>query len=127
MKKNILLFGLLFLLTIIIVLFSSFPLLKIAKIDEQFTFTVRQTYRELFSKKNRHLFVGHFADGAQAWIGAVVWPVFIFLCNLACNVLSLYRPCTGMASYCYRCCGKFVYLVWVVCLYNYLFVSPYIA
>ncbi len=72
-------FGLLFLLTIIVVFFSSFPLFKISEINEQFTFTVRQTYRELFSKKNRHLFIGHFADGAQAWVGAIVWPIFIFI------------------------------------------------
>ena len=48
-------------------------------INEKFSFSFLQTYKELFSKKNRNILIGYFADGVQGLIGALVWPLFIFL------------------------------------------------
>ena len=72
-------FGLLFLLAITFIVLSGFYLNKISKINEEFIFTTRQSLQELFSKKNRHLFVAYFSDGVQAIIGAIIWPLFIFI------------------------------------------------
>ncbi|MGB0757794.1 MAG: MFS transporter [Patescibacteria group bacterium] len=72
-------FGLLFILSVAFVLFSSLYVRKIPVIKEKYSYGYLQTYRELFSKKHRRLFIGFFADGVQGMVGAIIWPVFIFL------------------------------------------------
>ena len=68
----------LFLISSIIVFFSIFPLLKIKKTQERFSFGYFQTFKTLFSKKFRKFFVGLSAIGAEEAVGTIVWPIFIF-------------------------------------------------
>ncbi|MBL7045805.1 MAG: MFS transporter [Parcubacteria group bacterium] len=55
------------------------PLFFIPAIREKYEFGYFETFKKLFSKKQRPLFLGYAGDGAQSTVTAVVWPIFIFL------------------------------------------------
>ncbi len=78
----------LFALIIFFIFLSSLYLKKIPSINEQFTYSLRKTYSELFSRKNFRLFIAYFSDGMQSSVGMIVWPLFIFLL-LEGNFLSV--------------------------------------
>lgn len=57
---------------------SVVPLYFVHEVYERFEWTYIETFRKLFSKKNRSLFLGYAADGAQTAVATILWPVFIF-------------------------------------------------
>lgn len=57
---------------------STIPILFIKPINEKYSYSYFQTFKELFSKKNKNLFLAYMGDGAEAIVGVVIWPVFIF-------------------------------------------------
>ena len=72
-------FNWLFWIVLSIELISVLPLFKVPNKKEKYSYGYWQTWRELFSKKNRGLLLAYFADGFQGAAGYVVWPIFIFL------------------------------------------------
>lgn len=72
-------YDVLFLVAMIIFALSVFPLFLTPNVEEKFSFGYFQTYRELFKKKNRRMFLSYAADGMQNMVGIVVWPIFIWL------------------------------------------------
>ena len=71
-------FTALFAIALGIDLVSTLPILFIKPINEKYSYSFFQTFKELFSKKNRRLFWAYFGDGAEAIVGVVIWPIFIF-------------------------------------------------
>lgn len=43
-----------------------------------FDWGVRETWRRLFSRENRHVAVGEFANGAETIVNLIVWPIFLY-------------------------------------------------
>jgi len=72
-------YGALLMFAMIIYIMSVIPLFLIPDVRENYSFSYWQTYKEVFKKKNRRMFFAYGADGVQSIVGAVVWPVFIWL------------------------------------------------
>lgn len=72
-------YGWLFFLMVLILGVSTFYLKNTPDINERFSYSFLQTYREFLSKKNRRMVAAFFADGVQTVFGIVVWPLFIFM------------------------------------------------
>ena len=71
-------FSILFLISIIIASISIFPILLLRSVQEKYSYSYFQTFKELFKKKNRKLFWAYSGDGAETMVGAIIWPIFIF-------------------------------------------------
>lgn len=71
-------FQTLFVIAVFLYLLSIIPLFKIPRTYEKFTWTVKQTWRNFFSKKRRPEVLAFMADGAESSIGTIVWPIFMF-------------------------------------------------
>jgi MFS family permease len=71
-------FNLLFVIAIILYLFSFIPYLIIPKTREKFSWTYRESWKNFFLKKNRKTIFAFMSYGAENLIGIVVWPIFIF-------------------------------------------------
>ena len=68
----------LFLAAAAIIVVSIFPLFLTPKVEEKFSFGYLETFKHFFAKKNRRMVTAYAADGAEATVGALIWPVFIF-------------------------------------------------
>lgn len=71
-------FSVLFIIAIIIIVISIFPLFLIRPNPEKYSFGYLQTFKELFAKKNRKIFLAYGADGAETVVAVTIWPIFIF-------------------------------------------------
>lgn len=71
-------FKLVFIIVIILVVTSMIPMSFVPKIKEKFTWSYVKVWKEFFSKKNRKMMITYMADGAENWIGGVLWPIFIW-------------------------------------------------
>jgi len=71
-------FGALFIIAIVIISFSIFPLFLIKSNSEKYSYGYFQTFKELLSKRNRRIFLAYSADGAETVIAVTIWPIFIF-------------------------------------------------
>lgn len=71
-------FSILFLISIIIASISIFPILLLRSVREKYSYSYLQTFKELFSRKNRKLFLAFSGDGAETMVGIIIWPIFIF-------------------------------------------------
>ena len=71
-------FNLVFVISIILVLIAIIPLLFLPEVKEKFSWSYKRTWQEFFSKKNRQMMVAYMGDGAENWIGGVLWPIFIW-------------------------------------------------
>lgn len=71
-------YGLLFILAISIYFLALIPLYHLPRINETFTWTYRQTWRVFFSKKMRSAVFAYTGDGAENFVGTVIWPIFIW-------------------------------------------------
>ncbi|HHH12400.1 MAG TPA: MFS transporter, partial [Candidatus Moranbacteria bacterium] len=72
-------FEVLFFLSVALYLLAVWPLSKISRVNERYTWSYAQTWRELFSVRRRRDFYAFLASGAESGIGLVVWPIFLFL------------------------------------------------
>lgn len=68
-----------FLAALVIFILSSLPLLYLTETKERFDFSYIDTFKLLFSKKNRKLLYAYAGDGGQTVVGLIFWPVFIYL------------------------------------------------
>jgi YQGE family putative transporter len=71
-------FNILFLVGCLIFFLSFFPLIKLPKTREKFTWSRTETIKKVFLKKNRKLALFFFLDGAETVLGIFVWPIFIY-------------------------------------------------
>jgi len=69
----------LLLIAAIFVLFSIVPIFFVSVSQETFEYGFWQTFKILFSKKERSLLILYAAEGAENVVGFLVWPIFIFL------------------------------------------------
>lgn len=72
-------FNMLFVFGIMLYLLSFIPLLKIPHTREKFSWSYQETWRKFLSKEHRRTVLAFCADGAENAVGAVVWPIFIFV------------------------------------------------
>ena len=72
-------FSALFLTATSLFVFAVAPFSIIPRTKEKFTWSYKQTWKHLLSRKNRHIVLGLMANGAENTIGLVVWPIFIYL------------------------------------------------
>ncbi|OGF34620.1 hypothetical protein A2223_00520 [Candidatus Falkowbacteria bacterium RIFOXYA2_FULL_35_8] len=72
-------FGILFISALIIYLASALPLFMIPEVKEEYSFGYLESFKQLFSAKNKRMLWSYSADGAQGFIGMVLWPLFIWL------------------------------------------------
>lgn len=68
----------LFIIAIVLFLVSSIPYFTIPRTRETFSWNYSQTWKQLFSKKNRSMLIPLIADGAENIVGVIIWPIFIF-------------------------------------------------
>jgi hypothetical protein len=68
----------LFLLALSMYLLASLPLSHLPKVEEQFSWSHRKTWRTLFSKKMRSSVIAYAGDGAESIAGLIIWPIFIW-------------------------------------------------
>jgi len=68
----------LFLLAVIIYLISWLPFSRLPQVKEKFSWSYGETWRRLFSKKNKDNFLAYAGSGAESVVGSVVWPIFIW-------------------------------------------------
>ncbi|MCK5021939.1 MAG: MFS transporter [Candidatus Pacebacteria bacterium] len=70
-------FNVLFVMAIILYLLSIIPLLKLPRTKEKFTWTIKETWKNFFSRKRRPEVLAFMADGGEGIIGGMIWPVFM--------------------------------------------------
>jgi len=71
-------FDVLFIITIILFFTSGIPYLTIPLTREKFSWTLKQTWQQFFSRKRRKMVLAYMAFGAENVITLVVWPIFIY-------------------------------------------------
>jgi MFS family permease len=72
-------FGWLFILSIILVLFSALPLFWVSNRYEEYSWSYAETLKRLFARRNRTLLLGYIGDGIQWGVQLIIWPLFVFL------------------------------------------------
>ncbi len=71
-------FNHLFIIAIILYALSVIPLLNIPRTKEKFTWSIKTTWKNFFSKKRRPEMLAFMADGGEGIIGGIIWPIFMF-------------------------------------------------
>ncbi|MEA2112896.1 MAG: MFS transporter [Patescibacteria group bacterium] len=71
-------FQVLFIIAVLLYILSVIPLFKLPRTREKFTWSIKQTWGNFFSKKRRPEVLAFMADGAESSIGTIVWPIFMF-------------------------------------------------
>jgi len=71
-------YEILFLIAIVIYLFSILPLLYLPRTKEKFSWSYFETWKEFFSKKRRGVVLAFMNDGAENAFTIIIWPIFIF-------------------------------------------------
>ena len=68
----------LFFLAISIYLIALIPFSQLPQVKEEFSWTYKETWRRLLSKKMRCSVLAYAGDGAESVVGAIIWPIFIW-------------------------------------------------
>lgn len=71
-------FNSLLLIVIGMYVLSIFPIIFIQPTHETYSYGYRESFGQLFAKRNRSLLLGYAGDGMQEIIGLVIWPIFIY-------------------------------------------------
>ncbi len=71
-------FDVLFIIAIVLFIISGIPYLTIPHTKEKFSWSLKRTYQELFSKNKRKIIIAYVADGSENVVGLVIWPIFIY-------------------------------------------------
>jgi len=71
-------FDVLFVIAIVLYLFSFIPYLTIPRTKEKFSWTYKESWKNFFLKKNRKTILAFMSYGAEDLVGMIVWPIFIF-------------------------------------------------
>ncbi len=67
----------LFVIVMILLGLSFFPLIVTKQVKEKFSFGYFETFKLLFTKRRRIL-MAYGAEGAEAAVGLVIWPIFMY-------------------------------------------------
>ncbi len=68
----------LFFLAISIYLIALIPFSQLPQVKEEFSWTYKETWRRLLSKKMLGSVLAYAGDGAESVVGAIIWPIFIW-------------------------------------------------
>ncbi|MFC1720887.1 MFS transporter [Patescibacteria group bacterium] len=68
-----------FLVSAFLFLFSIIPAFFIESTREHYSWGYLETFKKLFHKENRGMFIAFTADGFQSIVSAIIWPIFIFM------------------------------------------------
>jgi YQGE family putative transporter len=71
-------FSRIFFAAIFIYLLAIVPYMALPDKEEKYSWGIRKTFREFFSKKMRTLVLANMANGAENSVGVVIWPIFIW-------------------------------------------------
>ncbi len=71
-------FGAVFIFAALALLTTVVPTVFIRTIYERYEWGFIESFKKLFAHQNRALLYAYTADGAQAVVSAVIWPIFIF-------------------------------------------------
>lgn len=71
-------FDILFIITMVILGLAIIPLGKLSEVKARFEFSYLQSFKELLKRGNQRLGIAYLADGAQGFVGIVIWPIFIY-------------------------------------------------
>jgi len=71
-------YGVLFLLGTVIFLLALIPFAKLPKVEENYSWGYRQTFKEFLSAKRRKTLIAYIGDGAESMVGLIIWPIFIW-------------------------------------------------
>jgi len=71
-------FSVVFVISIIIMLGSLIPLWFMNDAYEQYSWNYIDSFKHLFARGNRSLFLAHSANGAQGIAISVFWPIYVF-------------------------------------------------
>ncbi len=72
-------FSTVFLISICIMLISMAPLWFLNTTFEQYSWRYIETFKHLFARRNRALFLAHASNGAQGAVTLFFWPVYVFM------------------------------------------------
>ena len=71
-------YDILFLLAVVIYLMSLIPLAMLPKTKERFSWSYKRTWKEFLSNKRKRTVLAYMGDGAEAVVGVIIWPIFIW-------------------------------------------------
>ncbi len=71
-------YNILFVISILVFLLSSVPLLSLPRTGERYEWTYIKTFKEFFSKKRRKTLMAYAGDGAESMVSGMIWPIFIW-------------------------------------------------
>jgi hypothetical protein len=71
-------FNILFLIVIVLYFVSGVPYLIIPQVKEEYCWSFKETWKQVFSRERRKIVLAYMADGAENIVGVIIWPIFIF-------------------------------------------------
>lgn len=72
-------FSWIFVAGIVLVIIAAVPLFLMEEVHEEYTYSYKESMKDLFSKEKRDLLFAYAGDGAQTVVSAVFWPIFIYI------------------------------------------------
>ncbi|MEA2065144.1 MAG: MFS transporter [Patescibacteria group bacterium] len=71
-------FNLVFIIAVFLYLSAGIPYLALPRTKERFSWSILETFKNFFSRKNRKLVLANMANGAENCVGIIIWPIFIW-------------------------------------------------
>lgn len=71
-------YDVLFVVSVFTFILSIVPLFNLPATEEKFSWTLRETWKEFFSKKRRRTVLAFMGDGAENVASGIIWPIFIW-------------------------------------------------
>jgi MFS family permease len=65
--------------TVFFVILSIIPLYRVQEVKEEYTWSAMKLIKEIFDRDNRPIVISSVGNGMQAIVGAIIWPLFIFI------------------------------------------------
>lgn len=71
-------FDVLFIIAMILFLVSGIPYLTIPRTNEKYSWSYIETWKNYWMLTRKKVILAHIGNGAESFVGIVVWPIFIF-------------------------------------------------
>jgi MFS family permease len=72
-------FNILFFIGFVFVILSILPLFRVEEVKEEYSWSFIKLVKEFFDKDNRPMIISSLGNGMQSIIGALIWPLFVFI------------------------------------------------
>ena len=72
-------YSLLFIVALLIYLLSLIFFSKLPRVEVKFTWTYKEAWQKLFSRRMRFNLLAYIGEGAESGIKIIIWPIFIWL------------------------------------------------